>query len=351
MTDGRERHIRLASTAIVVALLAACGPAASGGASPSASAPVAVATASASMTYRPVPSALPAIPEASALANIGLPRTGGLTFAFGSIWMGGRTDLLRVDPASDKVLATINLGSQAHAVFATSALVCVESDASTSCFDPSTNQLSTTLPAGRLFGYGSVWATDPSGMLLRIDPATGRTATSVSVQGHVNWQPQLAIGFDSVWVGSGDTHTVIRVDAATARIVATIKVISETDSLLVVGVGFGSVWAQSNAAGGSGILYRIDPATNTIVASIQLGIPSRGGQYGGTDIAFDDTSVWTGDASPTVTRVDPTTNAVVATLGVGRTPEWILVAAGSVWVNSDNAGSFVRFSAADWVRP
>jgi streptogramin lyase len=132
--------------------------------------------------------------------------------------------------------------------------------------------------------------------------------------------------------------------------VATIGGISDTYSLLPVGVAFGSVWAQANAAGGSGILYRIDPHTNKIVASIQLGIPARGGQYGGTDIAFDDTSVWTGDTSPTVTRVDPATNQVVATLGVGRTPEWVVVGAGSVWLNADNSSAVVRFSVNDWAR-
>jgi hypothetical protein len=143
---------------------------------------------------------------------------------------------------------------------------------------------------------------------------------------------------------------VIRVDAKTTTIVATIGGISDTYSLLPVGVAFGSVWAQANAAGGSGILYRIDPHTNKIVASIQLGIPARGGQYGGTDIAFDDTSVWTGDTSPTATRVDPSTNQVVATLGVGRTPEWVVVGAGSVWLNADNSSTVVRFSVNDWAR-
>ena len=168
--------------------------------------------------------------------------------------------------------------------------------------------------------------------------------------GYGRWQPQFAVGFGSIWVGSGDDHTVIRVDAKNAKILATIDGISAAYSLLPVGVGFGSVWAQSDAGGGSGILYQIDPASNKMVASIQLGVPSRGGQYGGTDIAFDDKTIWTGDTSATVTRVDPATNQIVATLGVGRIPEWIVVGAGSVWVNTDNSSSVVRFSASDWVQ-
>jgi hypothetical protein len=341
---------RLAIAAAIVSLVAGCGPAGGVGVSPSASAAAAVATRSPSAGPTLHPSKAPTIPEASQEASLSVSSAGGLAFAFGSIWMGGRFEVERVDPASDKIVAKIPLDSQAGAVFATPSLVCVESGPRTSCIDPTTNSVTVTLPAGRMFGDGSVWATDASGTLLRIDPTTGRTLASVSVQGTVSWQPQLAAGFGSIWVGSGDNHAVIRVDAKAMRIVATIGGISEADSLLPVGVGFGSVWAQANAAGGSGILYRIDPGTNTIVASIQLGIPARGGQYGGTDIAFDDTSVWTGDTSPTVTRVDPATNQVVATLGVGRTPEWVVVGAGSVWVDANNSSAVVRFSVNDWAR-
>jgi hypothetical protein len=284
-------------------------------------------------------------------ARIGVPGgAGGLAFAFGSVWLGGAMELLRVDPASDTIVATIPLDSKARTVFASKTLVCAGSPPSVSCLDPSTNKMTGTLPAGRLFAYGSAWDTDPSGTLIRIDPATGRTLASVRVEGRVDWQPQLAVGFGSLWVGSGDEHRVIRVDPKTTKVVATIEGISDAYSLLPVGVGFGSVWAQSNAASGSGILYRIDPATNKIVASMQLGVPAHGGQYGGTDIAFDDTSVWTGDTSPTVTRVDPATNQVVATLGVGRSPEWMVVGAGSIWVDSGNNASVVRFAARDWVR-
>lgn len=350
MNDKQPRPSRLAFAAAIVSLVAACGPAGGGEVSPSASAAVAVATRSASAGPTLHPSTIPTIPQASAEARLAVSTPGGLAFAFGSLWMGGGSELQRVDPASDKIVASIQLPAQAGAVFATPTLVCVESDRTTSCIDPAMNAVAVTLPAGRTFGYGSVWAPDASGTLLRIDPTTGRTLASVSVQGSVSWQPQLAVGFGSIWVGSGDNHAVARVDAKTTRIVATIGGISDADSLLPVGVGFGSVWAQANAAGGSGILYRIDPATNKVVASIGLGVPARGGQYGGTDIAFDDTSVWTGDTSPTVTRVDPATNQVVATLGVGRTPEWVVVGAGSVWVNSNNSSAVVRYSVTDWVR-
>jgi hypothetical protein len=168
----------------------------------------------------------------------------------------------------------------------------------------------------------------------------------------VDWQPQITVGFGSIWVGSGDAHQVIRVEPKTTRILARIDGISRTYSLLPVGAGFGSIWAQASAAGYSGILYRIDPSTNRVVASVHLGEPQSGGQYGGTDIAFGAGSVWTADTSPTVTRVDPATNRAVATVEVGGVlggePNFISVGYGSVWVDSEEPATAARFAAANW---
>jgi virginiamycin B lyase len=162
----------------------------------------------------------------------------------------------------------------------------------------------------------------------------------------------MAAGAGALWIAEGDTRSLVRVDPSGPSVAKRITGFSTVDSLFVAGYAFDSVWVQANAAGGSGILYRIDPATNAIVASIPLGDPAHGTGYGGTVLAFSSDSVWTGDSSGTVTRVDPATNTVVAVHAVQMANvEWIAFGANSIWIRNQTVAEVQRYDAALWNAP
>jgi virginiamycin B lyase len=80
-----------------------------------------------------------------------------------------------------------------------------------------------------------------------------------------------------------------------------------------------------------GLLVRIDPGTEQILASIPVG----GSPVG---IAAADGSIWvTSYDDGTLIRVDPATNKVVATIPVGPAPAQLAVDAGMIWVVNSHA--------------
>lgn len=110
-----------------------------------------------------------------------------------------------------------------------------------------------------------------------------------------------------------------------------------------------SIWvaADDSAAwvynANTGIVTRIDPATNTIAATITVG--ARCDQCGG-NIAVGDGAVWVDETMDnTVTRIDPRTNKVVATInanGPSQGQTWLSVTPGAVWVGDYYAGVVSR---------
>jgi DNA-binding SARP family transcriptional activator/outer membrane protein assembly factor BamB len=80
----------------------------------------------------------------------------------------------------------------------------------------------------------------------------------------------------------------------------------------------------------------IDPKTNLVVASIDVGSKPA-------SIAFGEGGVWVGDARDfTVTRIDPATRRVVKTIGIGAPAIDLAVGAGAVWVATGGFGTVVR---------
>ncbi len=139
----------------------------------------------------------------------------------------------------------------------------------------------------------------------------------------------LAIGSDSAWVGfDGPSGSgVMRMDLETNDIVATIP-LSEGPSRKQIAATDAAVWVAS-----TGLLQRIDPATNSVVANVK--IPGRPISA----ITADGTDVWAvtiGDAGGILVRVDQDTNTVVAEIPLGPQingyEDEVRIGAGSVWV-------------------
>lgn len=214
---------------------------------------------------------------------------------FGSLWAGDCVDnkLLRIDVATGELVATIDLpfaslpGESSVAVGDDGVwILSTGTQTDLVRIDPGTNEVADTFPAPSgatavRAGDGSLWITRAdAGQLLRVDPATGEELAEIDVAPESTF---LAFGEGGVWT-MGSTGEVVHVDPATNSVVATIPTggpVEHGD----VAVGGGYVWARIS----EGLFVQIDPATDTVVA--RYGPPSEGS--GGVDA--DDQAVWVSD--------------------------------------------------------
>lgn len=127
-------------------------------------------------------------------------------------------------------------------------------------------------------GLGAVWVSDPTKSLIhRVDPATGAIVATIEV----GQRPQfMAVGEGALWTMNQNSATVSRVDPATNAVSATI-VLGEIVQGGDIAVGGGSVWLRGSRT----LLFRIDPASNEIVARY-------GPNAGSGSVAADDEAVW-----------------------------------------------------------
>src|SRR3954462_1873556 len=115
---------------------------------------------------------------------------------------------------------------------------------------------------------------------------------------------------------SGDASS-----AEPAASLAVSAVIPLDTQIINMAAGADGVWLLSP----TGVVLRVDPATNAVVARIEIP-PSEFGA-----IAIGSGSVWVTDFDhDTLHRIDPKTNKVVASVKVGTNPEGLLVTPGVV---------------------
>jgi DNA-binding beta-propeller fold protein YncE len=129
----------------------------------------------------------------------------------------------------------------------------------------------------------------------------------------------------SVWAAS--SAGVQRIDPATNSVVASIPLPHIGDHGRLVWAG-GSMWATQE----SGVLTRIDPLTNRAIANIPLGGPPA-------DVAAGHRGLWVGvyDQSTGDVRVltiDPTTNSITASWSLAPGMGQLSFVDGTLWVGS-----------------
>jgi YVTN family beta-propeller protein len=202
---------------------------------------------------------------ASITARIPLPAGAGeLAAGFGSIWSVNfnSASVSRIDPATDRVLATIPTHGPAPGDIAiTAGAVWVSEGGDNNSpdghtvvrIDPVTNRVTGrirvgALPEGIVFDDGSLWVGNHhSGALSRIDPTAGRVSgTTRVVRVPLRHEPALvlrsspqglAAGPGAIWAGVPVFNGVVRVNPTTGRIVAVVPV--DLFSLTFAG---GSLW-------------------------------------------------------------------------------------------------------------
>jgi virginiamycin B lyase len=153
-----------------------------------------------------------------------------------------------------------------------------------------------------------VWLLSETGSVARIDPATNTAGAGVQTGGTTDLYNGISVDVNGVWVTDWDTRTLFRIDPTTSKVAATIEVGLAPKGVLATG---SAVWVADTH---DGKVYRIDPATNKVVATITVG-PT--GTSGPNWLANGFGSIWTSVPNASaVVRIDPKTNAVQATIKI-----------------------------------
>ena len=191
-------------------------------------------------------------------------------------------------------------------------------------FDPSDRFLSAH-DAFLFFGFGSLWMVNHPD-LMGIDPATGQVTARINLPGIKGPIRYPETGGDAIWIADTGTGTIYKVDPASERVVLKFAAKMLTrDSR--IGFGAGSLWVVTGFDDRT--LTRFNATTGTVEADIPL--PSQ--SFGGAQYAFG--SVWVvSTLANELYRIDPATNALVATTPLKPQPSYLLSAEGSIWVNS-----------------
>jgi YVTN family beta-propeller protein len=221
--------------------------------------------------------------------------------AFESLWIGDcdANALLRVDPRSGKVIASIALGAQ------------IDDESSVAA------------------GEGSVWITvNGPPTLLRIDPKTNKVVGQVAAPGS---PAAIRAGLGGLWLASDD-GTMLRLNANSGAVVATIPV---GRGPRFTAIGGGSVWVLNQA---DGTVSRVDPASNRVSATIRVtSVPVQGG-----DMAFGGGFAWARISDSLVAQIDPTTNRVVRRLGTPMGSGSVAADDDAVWISAHDVQTLWR---------
>jgi virginiamycin B lyase len=254
--------------------------------------------------------------------------------------------LRRIDPATNKVIASVRLSGETCSGLEFGfgsiwAPVCGKKPALVRV-DARTNKISAVLPiapAGREGGItasgDSIWmVTDKKGTLTRIDPSTNSARQRITIPAG-SYNPLFSDGI--VWITGIESNVLVPVDASTGGVLASIPVGSAPRFLTA---GGGSVWTLNQ---GEGTVSRVDTSTKKVTATIKAGIPGLGG-----DICYGADSVWATVFDVPLTQIDAKSNDVLRQW-VGKGGDSVRVGFGSIWLTDYHRGLLWRIDvhAAD----
>ena len=214
--------------------------------------------------------------------QIGSP-TFGLATGGGSVWVGGlgSGDVIRVDPATGKVVARVSVGARVFNLAA---------------------------------APGAVWAIDNAlSTAVRVDTKTANVTARVPV----GFQPyDIEWGFGSAWVANAGDGTVWRI--TNGKVVKRIKVGAEPNGLTAYR---GALWVSDHTLGK---VVRIAPATNRITATVK--IPGADWITGLGD------NIYVSQETNQVSRISVTTLRVTGIAKVARNPLGSTIVGKQLWV-------------------
>lgn len=297
-----------------------------------------------------------AIKPIATVATLPSPRS--VVAAGGAVWYVTPTGVQRVDPATNKVTATVRIPSDCCPSVASGAgSVWVGSfdENVVRRIDPARNRVAAKIkvgpnPAGLVATNTGVWVTNHrGGTVSRIDPATNKIVATVKVGPVGTSGPQpVAVAFGDVWVGVANISMLVRIDAKTNRVKARVRFPSGTSPCgTIIGVR-SAVWVSG--CGETTTVSEVDPRTNRFVGIVRVGGASG-------DAVVQDGKAWYGADStppgvdcpchPRLVRLEPGKHAPTA---VRRLPPGILdvygllKANGSLWLTDPTGNTLRRFA-------
>ena len=201
-------------------------------------------------------------------------RPVAITSGAGGLWVANLDDesVTRVDASSRQAVRTIPIGDAPTALAATKSAVWVAGgNGGLSKIDPRYDRVASkrSLAPGffggsvqpTLSAFGSLWVADPDGVVVRIDPVSGRKLGSVGVG---NDPSAIAAGAGSVWVTNSSDGTVTRIDPATL-VPTTIPVGHRPVAIAVNPAG---AWIANE---GDNTVVRVDTGTNAVAGTTPVG--------------------------------------------------------------------------------
>jgi len=212
---------------------------------------------------------------------------------------------MRIATSDSAVVATIRVGPQPEGIATTPGAIWVvnKGGPSVSRIDPATNKVVATIPIGPAAaccsdhmavtaGAGAVWASLPSlHSIVRIDPATNEVVARVRLTG----QPCAFLAADETGVWAAGGHCVSAVMGLNPRTNGAGRAVHGVAAPIGVAVGFGSLWVADLDARQ---IERVNVRTGRIVARLSLrGLPVR--------LAVGFGSLWVRDDSGRVLRIRP----------------------------------------------
>ena len=271
------------------------------------------------------------------IARTPIPTNGvnaGLAFGAGSIWLAptGTSQLLRLDPSSNRLVANIDLGVSSHGHVS-------------------------SLGGGVAFAAGRIWVSRdpdrPRGDVISVKPATDRAAVTPITVG--SGPDAVVSGFGSTWVDN--TSVVVgntspsRIYPAVSRIDLQTRRVTTEPFAGIPAVGFGSLWIQTNAGSDDAAIVRVDPATGQTLARIAVprvvGVSSGGGRVWAISYPKSRSASTFQPINGTAAlwQIAPRTNRVIGKpihLPLLQ-PISIVVSHGQLWIADYQSGKVIHF--------
>jgi DNA-binding SARP family transcriptional activator len=170
-------------------------------------------------------------------------------------------------------------------------------------------------------GRDADWVATGSGALLQVDPRRHRIARSISL----GFPPGgIAVGLGSVWVVAQDRPQLLRLDPVYGAVQRRYRLptagVDRPDFLSGVAIAADSVWV----AQGEQRVVRIDPRSGRTTARV--------GAPGATALTGTQDALWlSGGGTGVLYRIDPVANAVVARVPLDPYLCCVAVGGGYVW--------------------
>ena len=198
--------------------------------------------------------------------------------------------------------------------------------------DPASNRVVASIPLGSrpvtvAGGAGAVWVGDArDGTVTRVDPATRSVSKTIGIGSPV---VDLATGVGGVWAATGGFGDVIRIDPeidAVARRSLRGSRGSRVPAVSSVGAGDGRVWA-----GGVRRAVRLDPTSGEVIAEVDLG------RTNALQMAVGDGAVWATTIASRAKRVEAGSAEVTTEFDAGSWVFPIALGGDAVWVGGATA--------------